>query len=233
RLRRNHVPQRDLVHTLALLTVSAGNSLSRRGLSQPLPLGVGQRLHRHHELRRLHAGQHIRYLLLDRRLAHRLIINRAILSLRDETVILHQQRPIPINRHLAAGARCLIDPRVDIELIRGTAKVFNVHYGVSSPILLVSCGSSPEGWGGGARPGESALQPRPGHAGAAVNAVAPPAEPSIPWSVTGAARNLSIQVTGLDGGDNGGLDVAGAVRRLLRVVQQDAVDGNLVTHLPR
>src|SRR5699024_3585127 len=36
----------------------------------------------------------------------------------------------------------------------------------------------------------------------------------------------------LNRGNDGGLNVAGAVRRLLRVVQQDAVNGNLVTHLP-
>src|SRR5699024_6700137 len=35
-----------------------------------------------------------------------------------------------------------------------------------------------------------------------------------------------------NGRDDGRLNVAGAVRRLLRVVQQDTVDGNLVTHLP-
>src|SRR5699024_4833878 len=37
----------------------------------------------------------------------------------------------------------------------------------------------------------------------------------------------------LNRGNDGGLDVAGTVRRLLRVVQQDAVNGNLVARLPR
>src|SRR5699024_6710485 len=37
----------------------------------------------------------------------------------------------------------------------------------------------------------------------------------------------------LNRGNDGGLNVAGTVRRLLRVVQQDAVNGNLVPGLPR
>src|SRR5690606_40728190 len=82
-------------------------------------------------------------------------------SLRDETVIRHQQRPVAVDRDLAAGPGCLIDPRIEVELFRGTTKVFNVHYGVSTPILLVSCETSREGWGRGARPGESALNPAP------------------------------------------------------------------------
>src|SRR5699024_3172295 len=46
-------------------------------------------------------------------------------------------------------------------------------------------------------------------------------------------RDSRVKVARLNRGNDGGLNVAGTVRRLLRVVQQDAVNGNLVARLPR
>src|SRR5699024_11967427 len=46
-------------------------------------------------------------------------------------------------------------------------------------------------------------------------------------------RSSRVKVARLNRGNDGGLNVAGTVRGLLRVVQQDAVHGHLVARLPR